>query len=280
VVEKVISFDPPLARYVPLSSEQLRGRGVAPALQLLKMLLGQPQRFALKDWMPEQICHDRDLFTSARLENIVWQLRSIICPPAYEDLRAHLVTLVRGSTSSGNGYQLAVYPLIWTDLAALTWNVEQATRIERFGDNPLPYWERAYALAKRGPYLPDELYSDWAAVRRGEVAGILRQSVQAIARLYLEQHGKAGEEEALLLLRSYWQEPPQEEDVLRPLMELLGKRERYQEALEYYERLQRVLKEDEHEPDPRTQDVAEYLKTKQIKRFSEKKRPFSSLNPN
>ncbi len=265
-VTEMVSTDPPLARYVPLSSEQLRGRGVAPALQLLKMLLSRPHRFALKDWLLEQFCHDRDLFTSARLENIVWQLRSLLCPPAYEELRAHLVTLVRGSTSSGNGYQLASYPLIWADVDALTWNVEQAARMERFGDDPLPYWERAYALAKRGIFLPDELYSDWATARRGEVTGILRQSVQALARLYLARYGQVGEEEALLLLRSYWQEHPQEEDVLRPLMELLGKRERYQEALEYYERLKSLLEADDCQPDPRTQDVAEYLHTLQLRR--------------
>jgi DNA-binding SARP family transcriptional activator len=265
-VTEMVSADPPLARFLSLSPDQLRGRGVAPALQLLKMLLSQPQRFALKDWLLEQFCQDRDLYSSSRLENIVWQLRSILCPPAYEDLRAHLVTLVRGSTSSGNGYQLASSPLIWTDVDAMAWHVEQAARMERFGDDPLPFWERAYTLAKRGIYLPDELYSDWAAARRGEVAGMLRQSVQALARLYLERHGKAGEEEALLLLRSYWQEHPHEEDVLRPLMELLAQRECYQEALEYYEQLEDTLAEEGLEPDARTRDLAEYIRTKHLQR--------------
>src|SRR5579883_2551263 len=159
VVAEVVSTDPPLARYVTLTPDQLRGRGVAPALQLLKLLLSRPQRFALKDWLIEQFCSDRELYSSSRLENIVWQLRSIICPPAYEDLRAHLVSLVRGSASSGNGYQLASYPLLWADVDAIAWHAEQAARMERFGDDPLPFWERAYALARRGPYLPDEIYS-------------------------------------------------------------------------------------------------------------------------
>src|SRR5579885_2491931 len=95
---------------------------------------------------------------------------------------------------------------------------------------------------------------------------MLRQSVQALARLYLERHGKTGEEEALLVLRSYWQEHPREEDVLRPLMELLGQRECYQEALEYYEQLKSLLEADDCQPDPRTQDVAEYLRTLQVRR--------------
>jgi DNA-binding SARP family transcriptional activator len=265
-VTEIVSTDPPLARYVSLSPEQLRGRGTAPALLLLKLLLSRPERFALRDWLMEQFCRDRELFSSVRIDNIVSQLRSLLCPPAYEPLRTHLVAHSRSSSSSGDGYQLASYPLIWTDLDALTWNVEQAARMERFGDDPLPYWERAYALAKRGIFLPDEMYSDWAAARCGEVAGVLRQSVQALARLYLARHGETGEEEALLLLRSYWQEHPQEEDVLRPLMELLGQRECYQEALEYYAKLETILSEEGEEPDARTQDLAEYIRTKQIQR--------------
>src|SRR5258708_10764736 len=134
--------------------------------------------------------------------------------------------------------------------------MEQAARIERLGDNPLPSWERVFALVKRGMYLPDEIYSDWSTTRREEVAGALRQSVQALARLYLARHGKAGEEEALLLLRSYWQEHPREEDVLRPLMELLGQRECYQEAFDYYQRLRVLLEAEKLQPDSHTQDVA------------------------
>ena len=266
VVAEVVSTDPPQARYLAFTPDQLRGRGTAPALTLLKLLLSRSERFALRDWLIEQFCHDRDVFSSVRLDNIVSQLRSLLCPPAYEDLRTQVVAHVRGSASSGDGYQLAAYPLIWTDIDALTWNVEQAARMERFGDDPLPYWERAYALARRGIFLPDELYSDWAAARRGEVAGMLRQGVQALARLYLARHGEAGEEEALLLLRSYWQEHPREEDVLRPLMELLARRECYQEALEYYAHAEKLLAEDGIEPDPRTRDLAEYVRTKQIQR--------------
>ena len=265
-VQELVSTDPPLARYASLTPEQQRGRGTAPALLLLKLLLSRPQRYAPRDWLMEQLCQDRELLSPARLDNLAWLLRKLICLPDYAQLRTHLVAHVQNSSGSGNGYQLAPYPLIWVDSEALAWNVEQAVRMERFGDDPLPLWERAYELAKRGSYLPDELYSDWAESRRGEVAGMLRQSVLALARLYQERHGTAGEEEALLVLRSYWQEHPREEDALRPLMELLGKRECYQEALEYYEKLRMLLEEEDGEPDTRTQDLAEYVRTKLIQR--------------
>jgi tetratricopeptide (TPR) repeat protein len=265
-VQELVSTDPPLARYASLTPEQQRGRGTAPALLLLKLLLSRPQRYAPRDWLMEQLCQDRELLSPARLDNLAWLLRKLICLPDYAQLRTHLVAHVQNSSGSGNGYQVAPYPLIWVDSEALAWHVEQAVRMERFGDDPLPLWERAYELAKRGSYLPDELYSDWAESRRGEVAGMLRQSVLALARLYQERHGTAGEEEALLVLRSYWQEHPREEDALRPLMELLGKRECYQEALEYYEKLRMLLEEEDGEPDTRTQDIAEYIRTKQIQR--------------
>jgi len=79
--------------------------------------------------------------------------------------------------------------------------------------------------------------------------------VLALARLYTERDGRAGEEQALVLLRSCWLEHPRDEDILRPLMELLGKRDCYQEALAYYEKLCRVLEEDGQQPDSHTQDV-------------------------
>ena len=270
VVNEIVSTDPPLARYISLTSGQLRGRGTAPALTLLKLFLSRSERFALKEWLMDAFCHDRELFSNVRLDNIVSQLRSMLCPPEYADLRTHLVTHLRGSTGSGDGYQLAAYPLIWVDSEALDWYVEQAVRMERFGDDPLPYWEQAYELARRGPFSPDEAYGDWSRVKREEIAGLLRQSVQALARLYLVRHGELGEEEALLLLRSYWLDHPFEEDVLRSLMELLGQRERYHEALGYYQQLCTILEQENHRPDKQTQDLAEYLCEKQIQRVPQR----------
>jgi tetratricopeptide (TPR) repeat protein len=49
-------------------------------------------------------------------------------------------------------------------------------------------------------------------------------------------------------------------------MELLGKRERYQEALGYYEQLCDVLEEEGRTPDARTTDLKEFLCAKQLQR--------------
>jgi hypothetical protein len=265
ILQEIVSADPPQARYTTLTPDLLHGRGVAPSLTLLKLLLSRPHRFAPADWLREQFCRgEGEAFSTKRLDTLAWQLRDLLCPPGYESLRRQIVAHTRAM--GGGGYQLAGYPLIWVDHEALCWHVEQAVRMERFGDDPLPFWQRAYELAKRGEYFPDEVYSEWAEARREEIAGLRRQSVLALARLFIEREGKAGEEQALVLLRSYWTEHPRDEDILRPLMELLGKRECYQEAMASYEKLCRFLEAEECQPDPRTQDVAAYLRSKQLQR--------------
>ena len=94
----------------------------------------------------------------------------------------------------------------------------------------------------------------------------MRQSVHALARLYLSQPDARAEEEALRVLGDYWQQHIEDEDALRPLIELLGKHERYQEALSYYEQLCEVLSEEGRTPDARTTDLKEFLRTKQLQR--------------
>jgi len=141
VLEQVLlTSEQPQARYAIFPSDQLRGRGVAPTLTLLKLLVSRPQRFAPADWLLEQFCRaHKEAFSSKRLDTLAWMLRDLLCPPAYESLRKQLVAHTRAM--SGSGYHLAASPLIWVDHEALAWQVEQAVRMERFGDDPLPFWQ-------------------------------------------------------------------------------------------------------------------------------------------
>ncbi len=252
--------------------ERLHKRGAAPALTLLKALISRPHRYGARDWLCEHLHGaEEDALTYPRLDDIASLLRGLLCPEiadkmSRDALRRHLLSYVHSFSESGPGYRLGSYPLIWVDIDALSWYVEQACRLERFGEDALPLWERAYALARRGEYLPDEPYSDWAEPRRAEAGRYLRQSVHALARLYLSQPDARAEEEALRVLGDYWQQHIEDEDALRPLMELLGKHERYQEALSYYERLCEVLEEEGRTPDARTTDLKEFLRTKQLQR--------------
>lgn len=239
------------------------------ALSLLALLLCRSHRRASRDWILEQFWPESTRSTAShRLETIHSSLCKLL--PHQSDGESLLHSIGR-KKASGVVYQLDPYPKIWVDRDALLWNVEQAARMERFGDDPLPYWERAFELGKRGPFLMDEPYAEWAQGPRTQVEGAFRQCVHALARLYPQQHGEAGKEEALHLLRSYWLEHKTDEDVLRPLMELLGEQERYQEAEDYYQQLLAILVESDGEKPPlsldeRTRDIYTYLCTKQIQR--------------
>ncbi len=269
VLHEVPGGDATQARYAPLPPERLHGRGPAPALTFLKLLTSQADRYAPKDWLIEHLRGDDYLITPKRLENIVSFVRQLLSLP--DGTRpAGMLRYVRASHESGDGYRLAPYPLIWLDVDALAHTVRQACLLERFGDDPLPQWERAYQLASRGTYLSEEPYSDWAEVRREEVEGHLRQCVHALARLWLARQGEAAEEEVLHLLRGYWPRHPEDEDVAWGLMDLLGRRGRYQEALDIFACLEQSLEEQgltkegkPRVPDQRTRDLADYLRLKE-----------------
>ena len=255
--------EPETGRSIAMPEMSLRGRDAAPALSLLKLLLCQPHRQAHRDWIMEQFWPESTRGTAShRLENIASTLRKLLRISDGESLLSSL----RGSKESGTSYHLLSYPHIWVDADALMWNVEQAARMERFGDDALPFWQRAFELAQRGPFLLDDPYTEWAHERRSQIEGYYRQSVHALARLFISHHGKAGEEEALLLLRTYWQQHTLDEDALRPLIELLGKQERYQEAEEYYQQCVLALQEEGRVPDPRTQDIRDFLRVKPLRR--------------
>jgi DNA-binding SARP family transcriptional activator len=266
-------IDPTTKQAFPVSAQDVQGRDRAQALSLLKLLLCQPERQAHRDWIMEQFWpeHSRSVATH-RLENVFSALRKLLISPSGSESLLHST---RGKKQSGVLYSLSAYPQIWVDTDAITWNVEQAARMERFGDDSLPLWQRAFDLLKRGPLLSDEPYAAWVNDRRESLEGYARQCIHALAHLYLARYGEAGKAEATLLLRTYWQQHKTDEDALRPLLELLGEQEHYQEAEEYYQQLLVALRDvggGEHgeprEPDSRTSDIRAYLSTKQIRRTS------------
>jgi hypothetical protein len=166
------------ACYAVPPSLQFPCRGTAPALALLKLLLSRPQRYGARDWLCEHLHPgEEEAVSPARLHDIASSLRSLLCPPitdreSRDRLRRHLLTYIPSATESGPGYRLAPYPLIWLDSDALLWSVEQACRLERFGEDAQVFWERAYALSRRGEYLVEEPYSDWAQMRRTQVQAV------------------------------------------------------------------------------------------------------------
>ncbi len=245
----------------PFPKERMLGRGVAPALGLLKSCISQKDRFALRDWLMEQFWPESARSRAdERLDDVASGLRGLLRPPGST---AKILHFVYGKDGKGNGYRLSNYPQIWVDADAFEWYVSQAARLDRFGHDSLSLWEHAYCLGSRGEFLPDERYSDWAQPRREQIAGQYRQCVHRVAQLLCEI---GAYEEALLRLRSYWQDHKTDEDALRPLLEMLGERERYQEAEAYYEQAREAVKLEGGDLDEKTQDMMEYQRARPIQR--------------
>ena len=226
VLHEVVSTDPPQGRYVIVTPHPRQGS--ITGRNLLSALVSLPGHYATKSWLTERLSRhksevddDETWAGMVRVDNIVSVLRGLLCPPGIageNELRKALVRYVPNRFESGPGYQLADNPLLWLDVDVLEASVKEACLLEKQGQDALSVWERAYALASRGGYLLDERYSDWAESKRREVEGYQRQAVHALHRLYLARKGDAAEEQVLLLLRSYWQTHPTDEDVLRPLL--------------------------------------------------------------
>src|SRR5436853_5178030 len=107
-------------RYTPIPTDKIDIKGVLAARSLLKLLLCQPHRYAPRDWVLEQFWPDMEQKAALhRVGNVVWILRRLLCPPdAPEKLRSLLLSSTQSEQSTGLGYQLAAYPLIWVDTDA------------------------------------------------------------------------------------------------------------------------------------------------------------------
>jgi DNA-binding SARP family transcriptional activator len=248
---------------MPLSEERLHGKGATPALSLLKLLICQPHRSASRDWILEQFWPETESSKAeGRIDDVASHVRMLLSSPSGK--KEPFLPYMRNSKNSGGHYRLTAYPLIWVDADAFEWYIEQAARLDRFGHDSLSLWERAYQLAARGTFLPEEQYSDWVLARRERVEGQYRQCVHRLVHLLREV---GAYEEALLRLRGYWQQHQTDEDALRVLVEMLGERERYQEAEGYYEQTRVALERDGREFDAKTRDVMEVVRTLQIRRI-------------
>jgi tetratricopeptide (TPR) repeat protein len=248
----------------------MQRKGSTTALNLLKLLASQPGRLATKDWLLEKLHRSRgdkeEWGGLTRFDNVVSLLRGLLCPqgmPGEDHLRKILVEWISSTPESGTGYRLACFPLIWLDVEAIGAHVQQAQEREAGGQDAFPSWHAAYEIGKRGPFLADAQYSDWATGKRGEIEGYLWQSVQALWRLYLARQEATGEEEALRLLQDYWLKHSDNEQAFLPLLNLLSKYEEYQLAERYYEMLCEVLGQTERQPTPRIEEAMLFLRTQQ-----------------
>src|SRR5258707_6559967 len=267
-------FYPQSGQVVPLPTQKLHGQNAGAALGLLKALLSCPDRFATRAWLNEQFWpNSRHRRAEERLNDVVSSLRALLRP---DDCTEMFVYFVHGTDGRGAGFRLDAYPQLWCDADAFEWYVKHAMLLDQRGQDSTACWERAYLLAERGLYLPEQLYEEWAKQKREYLNGLVRDCIHRWTAL-LRHMGHV--DEAIMRLRAYWLEHLTDEDTLRPLLELLGEQERFEDAEEYYTRTQAVLAEDNHALDARTAETIESIRALQVSRRSSQHQPSVPLSP-
>lgn len=255
-------FYPHNGRAIPLPAKKLQGQNAATALGLLKALLSCPDRFATRAWLNEQFWpSSRNKAAEERLNDVVSSLRGLLRPEGCTEMFVHFV---HGTDGRGAGFRLDTYPHLWCDADAFEWYVKHAMLLDQRGQDSTACWERAFFLAERGHYLPEQAYEEWARQKRDYLAGLVRDCVHRWTVL-LRQMGHI--DDAIMRLRSYWLEHPTDEDALRPLLDMLGERKRFGEAEEYYAKAQAVLAEDQHSLSSHTVDAMEAVRALKMQRI-------------
>ncbi len=253
-----------LERLVPAPSraldEQLRYELVArsewsnrgPAMALLKVLLCRPNRRASRDELIEAIWPDHGKINAPHaLESAASVLRRHILRTG--EIGSLLLPLRSGGETI---FKLAGQQRLWVDADAFLSLASQAMRAECQGQDPLPLFEEAYALAG-GEFLEDDLYAQWAQPRRHTIDGARHRVLFKLVDLYLSDERVSLAEE---LLFAALEEDPADEDALCRLMVLLVGQERRQEALHLYQYTEDVLQEEQTEPAIYTRELARRIR--------------------
>lgn len=249
--EEAEAFPP----YERIGHQEWGSRG--PAITLFKLLLCRHRRRTMKDvvealW-PETGEGERD----KRLKNAERAFdaaASVLRRVLRTSESASLLTNV--AVGDGMRYTLADQAHLWVDTDAFETLVSQALRSVDAQD-ALPCWEEAYRLARRGQFLEDNLYQDWAQARRDTLHSKLSECVYALADLY---SGQQRFDLARELLWEMVETHPGDEDALYRLLLLLERQERYQAAWQLYQRAKDLLAQDSLSLTPRTHAIVKRIR--------------------
>ncbi len=262
-----------LERLIPPSASEEQAPQYAPvakaawhrrmaARSLLKVLLCRTRRRVSKDELLDLLWPGADaLRASHSLNTAASVLRGVLRTYDNESL---LVTIHRGDVTM---FALPPQQHLWVDADAFDALLDDATGVERQGQDPLPLLEAAQRLAK-GTFLEEDCYSDWSHARRQMIQAAQRRLVHRLADLYLQ---RAMGDKAEVVLHTFLAEEPTDEDMLCHLMMLLSQQGTRQEALGFYQRTVTVLREElSTQPTLATRALAEHIRNEPL---SVEKRP-------
>lgn len=245
-------------RYERVSNDEWKGRG--PALALLKLLLCRHHRRAMKDELvaalwpePDEDEEEKRLKNADRaMDAAVSVLRKVL---GTADGSSLLVT-----TSCGDGtiYKLSGQECIWVDADAFEQCTQKALKATHMQE-AIPLWESAYQLTRRGEFLEEDRYRDWATSRRDALAGRIGNCVYVLADWYIQQQRL---DQAQDLLWEVIEDHPDDEDALYRLLLLLERQERYQAAWQLYRRAKESTARENLSLAPRIKALAKRIATK------------------
>jgi DNA-binding SARP family transcriptional activator len=245
-------------RYQRVSNDEWKGRG--PALALLKLLLCRHHRRAIKDELvaalwpePDEDEEEKRLKNADRaLDAAVSVLRKVL---GTADGSSLLTT-----TSYGDGtiYKLPGQECVWVDADAFEQCTQKALRATH-PQEATPMWEAAYQLTRRGEFLEEDRYRDWATSRRDGLAGRIGNCVYALADLYIQQQRL---DQAQELLWGFIEDHPDDEDALYRLLLLLERQDRLFVAWQLYQHAKEILTRESLSLAPRIKALAKRIATK------------------
>ncbi len=236
-------------RYMRVPWEEWGNRKAA--MTLLKVLLCSPGRRASREMLIRAIWPDHQKINAAHaLDSAAYVLRKhILGTQAKEGL------LSTPHDDGMSGLQLSAQSRLWVDADAFLSLASQAVRLEAQGQDPLPYLERAHTLAQ-GTFLENDQHQPWSNARRITIDGARHRVLYKLVEYYLQHQRENRAEEVLF---DFLEEHPTDEDALYHLLRLLSHQERHQEALNIYEYVIDILREERQEPTPQVQELVRHI---------------------
>lgn len=234
--------------YEPLSLKAWGGSN--DPRRLLKRLLCSPRRQVRRGELLENLWPEIDPDISrGYLNDAVYRLRGTLSPA--KGAKSLLITADDHSSLAVPGQEM-----LWVDADAALDVLTRAEAVEREGSDPVLLVQEAAQLLERGQFLEEE-EGLWAHGRRATVERTRHGCVLWQARLY-QQRGSLRQAETLL--NALLEQDAMDEDALCALMLNLQQQGRISEGLRLYEETKALLERERLAPTEATQTTAQCLR--------------------
>lgn len=233
---------------VVLNGDDASSRLGGKAKALLKTLLTRPGRMIPRDALMEMLWPEKDPAAGyVSLKVTAHKLRNALEPSKRNGDQGSWIVAQDGT------YRLHPAADIWVDVEAFEAHWQSGKAYEVRGDlrKAREEYQKAEALYA-GDYLEEDLYEDWAIVRREELRDVYLEIVGKLAYLSMKEHAFA---DAIRYCHKIVSADPCREDAYRMLMQCHARLNQLARAGAWYAVCRTMLKR-EMEADPNSQTVS------------------------